>query len=59
MSTASEAHQQNLADLRHDLCTPINQILGYSEMLEEDAAASQQQSLSTTCAKSNAPLPAC
>lgn len=43
MSTASEAHQQNLADLRHDLCTPINQILGYSEMLEEDAAASQQQ----------------
>ena len=30
-----------LADLRHDLCTPINQILGYSEMLEEDAAAEQ------------------
>lgn len=24
-----------LADLRHDLCTPINQILGYSELLEE------------------------
>lgn len=30
-----------LADLRHDLCTPINQILGYSEMLEEDAAEEQ------------------
>lgn len=24
-----------LANLRHDLCTPINQILGYSELLEE------------------------
>ncbi|MEN9860949.1 MAG: hypothetical protein RLZZ515_1431 [Cyanobacteriota bacterium] len=24
-----------LADLRHDLCTPINQILGYSELVEE------------------------
>jgi DNA-binding response OmpR family regulator len=27
-----------LADLRHDLCTPINQILGYSELLEEELA---------------------
>ena len=27
-----------LADLRHDLCTPINQILGYSELLEEGLA---------------------
>jgi len=27
-----------LADLRHDLCNPINQILGYSEMLEEELA---------------------
>jgi DNA-binding response OmpR family regulator len=25
-----------LATLRHDLCTPINQILGYSELLEEE-----------------------
>lgn len=30
---------KDLAALRHDLCAPINQILGYSEMLEEDVAA--------------------
>jgi sigma-B regulation protein RsbU (phosphoserine phosphatase) len=28
-----------LAQLRHDLCTPVNQIMGYSEMLQEDAEA--------------------
>ena len=28
-----------VAQLRHDLRTPVNQILGYSEMLEEDAEA--------------------
>ena len=28
----------HLAQLRHDLCNPINQILGYSEMLEEELA---------------------
>jgi sigma-B regulation protein RsbU (phosphoserine phosphatase) len=32
-----------LAELRHDLCTPINQILGYSELLEEEAAEEQPQ----------------
>ena len=30
-----------LADLRHDLCTPINQIMGYSELLEEQAVEDQ------------------
>lgn len=41
----TQADSQNPADpfshLRHDLRTPINQILGYSEMLEEEAVESQ------------------
>lgn len=32
-----------LAELRHDLCTPINQILGYSELLEEEVAQEHPQ----------------
>lgn len=38
------AHSSNdpLADLRHDLCTPINQILGYSELLEEELADGEE-----------------
>src|SRR5512145_1507835 len=31
-----------LSRLRHDMRTPIHQILGYAEMLEEDALASGQ-----------------
>lgn len=31
-----DSKHEQLAALRHDLCTPINQIMGYSEMLEED-----------------------
>jgi DNA-binding response OmpR family regulator len=34
---AQRAHRAFLANLRHELRTPINAILGYSEMLEEDA----------------------
>lgn len=33
------------ARLRHDLRAPVNQILGYSEMLEEDALAYGQEAL--------------
>ncbi|MCL4181154.1 MAG: response regulator [Verrucomicrobia bacterium] len=37
--TAAEGGGENqLANLRHSLRTPLNQILGYSEMLQEDAA---------------------
>ena len=35
---ASAACPDPIAELRHDLCTPINQILGYSELLEEEAS---------------------
>ena len=31
-----------LAEVRHELRNPINQIIGYGEMLEEDAIAAQQ-----------------
>ena len=34
----SPGPETDLAALRHDLLTPLNQIIGYSELLEEDAA---------------------
>ena len=34
----SQANRVLLASIRHELRTPINAILGYSEMLLEDAA---------------------
>lgn len=37
-SVSSTAAPDPVAELRHDLCTPINQILGYSELLEEEAS---------------------
>ncbi len=37
--------------LRHDLRTPINQIVGYGEMLEEDAAAAGQESVASDLRK--------
>ena len=39
------------ADLRHDLRTPINQIIGYSEMLQEDAADTGQDKMSSDLKK--------
>ena len=37
----SKPTQDPLVRLRHDLSTPINQILGYSELLEEEASEGQ------------------
>ncbi len=41
---ASSQHEF-LARLRHDLRTPLNQIIGYSEMLQEDAAEKGQKEM--------------
>ena len=38
------ANSDLLAQLRHDLRTPVNQIIGYSEMLQEDAKAGGRNS---------------
>jgi sigma-B regulation protein RsbU (phosphoserine phosphatase) len=40
--SSSPGHADPVAQLRHDLRTPVNQILGYSEMLQEDAEAAGQ-----------------
>lgn len=40
--TASEAKSQFLAAMSHELRTPLNAIIGYSEMLQEDAADAEQ-----------------
>ena len=37
--SGSPSQPDPVAQLRHDLRTPVNQILGYSEMLQEDAEA--------------------
>jgi PAS domain S-box-containing protein len=37
---ANQAKSQFLANMSHELRTPLNAIIGYSEMLEEDAAES-------------------
>ncbi len=39
---ATEAKSQFLANMSHELRTPLNAIIGYSEMLEEEAADSGQ-----------------
>lgn len=38
-TVATGAHEMNAAALRHDLRTPVNAILGYSEMIVEDFEA--------------------
>jgi len=42
---AGAAHPPG-SSLRHDLRTPVNQIIGYSEMLEEDAQEAGQEKMS-------------
>jgi signal transduction histidine kinase/CheY-like chemotaxis protein len=41
-AAASRAKSMFLANMSHELRTPLNSIIGYSEMMEEDAAAQGQ-----------------
>jgi sigma-B regulation protein RsbU (phosphoserine phosphatase) len=46
VTDASEAPRHDpVATLRHDLRTPLNQIIGYSELLQEDALDAGQDSI--------------
>src|SRR5581483_9356522 len=42
---ANRAKSQFLANMSHELRTPLNAIIGYSEILQEDAAESSQEQL--------------
>ena len=42
-ASASQSFQHLLSDLRHDLKNPVGQIMGYAEMLEEDADADKDR----------------
>jgi signal transduction histidine kinase/CheY-like chemotaxis protein len=48
---ANQAKSVFLASMSHELRTPLNAIIGYSEMLEEDAADSGQEHLLPDLAK--------
>ena len=37
LPSGGRAHERDVADLRHELCTPINHIIGYGEIMLEDA----------------------
>ncbi|HVQ30177.1 MAG TPA: adenylate/guanylate cyclase domain-containing protein [Vicinamibacteria bacterium] len=45
MSESTGRKPDPLAQLRHDLRTPVHQILGYSELLQEEAQETGQESL--------------
>ena len=45
LKLAFEANSDYLSYVRHEFRTPLNQILGYGEMLEEDAASAGQASV--------------
>ena len=42
----SQVHHRLLAYLRHELCTPINSMIGYSELLLEELQAQPESTLS-------------
>jgi PAS domain S-box-containing protein len=51
---ANQAKSQFLANMSHELRTPLNAIIGYSEMLEEDAADGEDEAQATDLRKISA-----
>ncbi len=57
---ANRTKSSFLANMTHELRTPLNAIIGYSEILQEDAADKDDKaSRSTTCRRSRAPAGTC
>jgi Response regulator containing CheY-like receiver, AAA-type ATPase, and DNA-binding domains len=50
-TTAPTIPRLSVTELRHELRTPLNQIIGYSEMLQEEAAELGQESFVADLAK--------
>ncbi len=51
--SANRSKSQFLANMSHELRTPLNAILGYSEMLQEEAAEESLESFSTDLGRIN------
>ena len=57
---ANQAKSQFLANMSHELRTPLNAIIGYSEMLQEEAAGpGATRTSSPTWRRSTPPASTC
>ena len=51
---ANRTKSSFLANMSHELRTPLNAIIGYSEILQEDAADKGDKAATKTCRRSKA-----
>jgi GAF domain-containing protein len=59
LELAGQHKSQFLANMSHELRTPLNAIIGYSEILQEEAADLRQGALCPTSRKSKVPAAIC